>query len=166
MPLFKYLSDEEMRMGLTSAPAKLAASIGRAFKHGAGPLDKLKLIYLYFSLQLHVRMKLGFFLPFFATVRSTSGKKSRLYFQKADNFWAFDEIYMLEIYLPRYRGNEAVIFDLGANAGYASAYFAACYPDAKIYAVEPILTIWFRVSTNTGKSTFSYFKMVYLKITT
>jgi FkbM family methyltransferase len=30
-----------------------------------------------------------------------------------------------------------VIFDLGANVGYSSAYFLSCFPSAKVLAVEP-----------------------------
>ena len=33
--------------------------------------------------------------------------------------------------------DQKVILDLGANVGYASAYFASRYPDARILAVEP-----------------------------
>jgi FkbM family methyltransferase len=33
--------------------------------------------------------------------------------------------------------DQRVILDLGANVGYASAYFATRYPDARILAVEP-----------------------------
>ncbi|MCX6772871.1 MAG: FkbM family methyltransferase [Candidatus Micrarchaeota archaeon] len=124
-------------MGIFSAPAKLAHSIGLCLKHGIGPVDKLKLIYLYISLQARVRLKMGFFLPFYASVRSASGKRSRLYFSKADSFWAFDEIYLHEIYLPRTPQTPNAVFDLGANVGYASSYFAACYPEAKIFAIEP-----------------------------
>lgn len=124
-------------MGWVSAPAKAAKGIGRCMRHGIGITDKLKLLYLYACLQLQVRLKLRLLAPFWASVRSTSGKIARIYFSEPSNFWAFDEIFMLEIYLPRTRAKPGVIFDLGANVGYASSYLAACFPDAEIYAVEP-----------------------------
>jgi len=119
------------------AIGRLGRSIGLCMKHGVGPLDRLKLLYLYSCLQLRVRLGLSPFLPFWATVRSASGKKARICFSEPSNFWAFDEVFMLEIYLPRSGTKPKVIFDLGANVGYATAYLAACFPGAKIYAVEP-----------------------------
>lgn len=135
-PPFKYLSDEEMPIRM-SALGRLAKSMVLCLRHGIGPVDKLKLVYLYFCLQLRVRLGLSPFLPFRASVRSASGKTARLYFSEPENFWAFDEIFTLEIYLPRTRAKPLAIFDLGANVGYASSYFASCFPDAKIYAIEP-----------------------------
>jgi FkbM family methyltransferase len=48
----------------------------------------------------------------------------------------FYEVFALELYkLPE--KEVATILDIGANAGYASLYFAHFYPNARIIAVEP-----------------------------
>lgn len=48
-----------------------------------------------------------------------------------------DDLLFKQYYLFHGLKAPAVILDLGANVGYPSAHFAALYPDAKIYAVEP-----------------------------
>jgi FkbM family methyltransferase len=56
----------------------------------------------------------------------------------SDEF-VFDEIFVRHEYRPvceRLRRHQ-VILDLGANVGYASAFFASRFPDARIIAVEP-----------------------------
>jgi FkbM family methyltransferase len=51
----------------------------------------------------------------------------------------FDQIFVREEYAPACRQlrKPAFILDLGANVGYASAFFASRYPGARILAVEP-----------------------------
>ena len=50
----------------------------------------------------------------------------------------FDQIFVKEEYaLLRDLKDVSLIMDLGANVGYASAYFLSHYPDARVLAVEP-----------------------------
>jgi FkbM family methyltransferase len=56
----------------------------------------------------------------------------------SDEF-VFDEIFVRHEYRPicEHLRHHQVILDLGANVGYASAFFASRFPDARIIAVEP-----------------------------
>jgi len=51
----------------------------------------------------------------------------------------FDQIFVRQEYalVRDLLKEQQTILDLGANVGYASAYFATCYPSARILAVEP-----------------------------
>ena len=49
----------------------------------------------------------------------------------------FNQIFIGEAYDLPFVIPAKLIFDLGANVGYASVYFAHRYPDARIVAVEP-----------------------------
>jgi len=46
--------------------------------------------------------------------------------------------------------NATTIFDLGANVGYASIYFANKYPNAKIFALEPEINNYVIAQKNTA----------------
>jgi FkbM family methyltransferase len=48
------------------------------------------------------------------------------------------------------RGEPGIIFDLGANAGFATLYFSRRYPDARIFAVEPDPVTYERLEHNVG----------------
>src|SRR4051794_15464208 len=51
---------------------------------------------------------------------------------------AFHQIYILEEYrCLRNLENVSLVFDCGANVGFASAYFLSCFPKARVVAVEP-----------------------------
>ncbi|MGA1839243.1 MAG: FkbM family methyltransferase [bacterium] len=69
-----------------------------------------------------------------------NGKLICLYYRlsssDAEIFW---EIFVMNTYnLLGFLKDAKLVVDLGANIGFASAYFSACYPDAKIIAVEPL----------------------------
>lgn len=50
----------------------------------------------------------------------------------------FHQIFTVDEYCPlRDIPSPRVILDLGANVGYASAYFLSCFPEASVVAVEP-----------------------------
>lgn len=49
----------------------------------------------------------------------------------------FEEIFILDEYDFPVQGTPRLIFDIGANVGYTSIYFARKYPQARIFAVEP-----------------------------
>lgn len=52
--------------------------------------------------------------------------------------WTFEKIFISREYdIPLLRESPRTILDVGANVGYASAYFAARYPEARIIAIEP-----------------------------
>ena len=53
--------------------------------------------------------------------------------------YVFDQIFVRREYAPvcEYLVDPKFILDLGANVGFASAYFASRYPSARILAVEP-----------------------------
>ena len=53
--------------------------------------------------------------------------------------YVFDQLFVRKEYaaLCEYLNNPRFILDLGANVGFASAYFASRYPDARVLAVEP-----------------------------
>ncbi len=57
----------------------------------------------------------------------------------ASDEFVFDEIFVRHEYRPicEHLRHHEVILDLGANVGYASAFFASRFPDARIIAVEP-----------------------------
>ena len=51
---------------------------------------------------------------------------------------AFCQVFIYEEYLPlRALANVSLVLDLGANAGYSSAYFLSCFPNSRVVAVEP-----------------------------
>lgn len=58
--------------------------------------------------------------------------------ESSDEF-VFDEIFVRHEYRPvcEHLRHHQVILDLGANVGYASAFFASKFPDARVIAVEP-----------------------------
>jgi FkbM family methyltransferase len=50
----------------------------------------------------------------------------------------FEQIFIVHQYAcMRYIASPRLILDLGANVGYASAYFLSCFPTATVVAVEP-----------------------------
>jgi FkbM family methyltransferase len=50
----------------------------------------------------------------------------------------FEEIFVDEVYSSLTdRGKALLVLDLGANVGFASAYFLSCFPNARVVAVEP-----------------------------
>ena len=49
----------------------------------------------------------------------------------------FEEVFILDEYDFETAAHPEVIFDIGANVGYAAVYFAQRYPEARIIAVEP-----------------------------
>jgi FkbM family methyltransferase len=51
--------------------------------------------------------------------------------------YIFEEVFLLDEYDFQSAAEPRVIFDIGANVGYASVYFAEKYPGARIIAVEP-----------------------------
>jgi FkbM family methyltransferase len=53
-----------------------------------------------------------------------------------ENFKTFIDIFWHGEYAVQL-DNPKIVFDLGAHVGYASLYFAWCYPKAIIYAFEP-----------------------------
>tara|TARA_A100001037_G_scaffold304506_1_gene341518 strand:- start:43622 stop:44377 length:756 start_codon:yes stop_codon:yes gene_type:complete len=69
---------------------------------------------------------------------------------KSSDFKVFDEIFLKEQYdshlLPE---NPKVILDAGANIGLSSIYFAARFPDSKIFALEPENSNYEILSKNT-----------------
>lgn len=64
--------------------------------------------------------------------------KHPVYFRgiNSDKFM-FRQIFIKREYDFKVNSNPKVIFDLGANVGYASIYFANRFPEAKIIALEP-----------------------------
>ena len=56
---------------------------------------------------------------------------------KTTDLYAFDQIFIEEEYKLPIKIKPKLIIDAGANAGYASYYFAQTYPNAQIIAVEP-----------------------------
>jgi len=53
------------------------------------------------------------------------------------DFSVFRQIFMNDEYGLELDGTPQVIFDIGANIGLASLYFAHRFPDSRIYALEP-----------------------------
>jgi FkbM family methyltransferase len=51
--------------------------------------------------------------------------------------YIFEEVFLLDEYDFQAGAEPQVIFDIGANVGYTSVYFAEKYPGARIIAVEP-----------------------------
>ena len=55
----------------------------------------------------------------------------------ASDPFIFEEVFILDEYDFPVQGEPGLIFDIGANVGYTSIYFARKYPEARILAVEP-----------------------------
>ena len=60
----------------------------------------------------------------------------------------FRQVFLEEQYRTDWDLHPKVIVDAGANIGCASVYFAMCYPEAKIIALEPELTNFDLLCTN------------------
>ncbi len=71
------------------------------------------------------------------TIKGPGGEIT-VQFEDYRDFKTFREVFFEEQYqLPINPDNVEMIVDLGANVGYATAYFFLKYPNAKILAVEP-----------------------------
>ncbi|MBU1292537.1 FkbM family methyltransferase [Patescibacteria group bacterium] len=64
-------------------------------------------------------------------------KKFRLVLRSSVELALIREIFLDDEYKHETVQDAETIFDVGANIGMASIYFACIYPDAKIYAFEP-----------------------------
>jgi FkbM family methyltransferase len=56
---------------------------------------------------------------------------------------------LIKLHFPEYR--PAVIFDVGANIGSSCAAFARVFPDADIYAFEPVASVYRKLQVRVGK---------------
>jgi FkbM family methyltransferase len=65
------------------------------------------------------------------------GRIGRITFKTLADIWVLKDVLIDREYDRPYPGSPAVIVDLGANIGIASAYFAARYPRALVHAIEP-----------------------------
>lgn len=81
---------------------------------------------------------------------------------KEENFMTLDEKW-LKVVENEFRGNQykidsldlgdaKVIFDVGANIGFFSIYMAKAYPNARIYAFEPVAENYAHLCWNLGKA--------------
>ncbi|KFO68032.1 hypothetical protein ER57_06875 [Smithella sp. SCADC] len=67
-----------------------------------------------------------------------SALKHKVWFRGIYSDYAiFEQIFIEQQYRLTLDINATTIFDLGANVGYASVFFAHKYPSAKIFALEP-----------------------------
>jgi FkbM family methyltransferase len=66
------------------------------------------------------------------------GLKHPVYFRKnSTDFVVLYSILLAKSYRVTISKPPKIIIDAGANVGYASVYFANCFPEATIYAIEP-----------------------------
>ena len=63
----------------------------------------------------------------------------------------FLQIFLKEEYFYSYDKNIHTIVDAGANAGYATIYFASLFPNAEIIAIEPELENFKLLTKNTKR---------------
>ena len=68
---------------------------------------------------------------------SFAGRRLRLYLATAGDLSVFNEVFVDDGYGEPRLDAPATILDLGANIGLATLSFAARYPDARIYCLEP-----------------------------
>ena len=68
---------------------------------------------------------------------SFAGRRLRLYLATAGDLSVFNEVFVDDGYGEPRLAAPATILDLGANIGLATLSFAARYPDAHIYCLEP-----------------------------
>jgi FkbM family methyltransferase len=72
------------------------------------------------------------------TCLQLSALKHKVWFRGIYSDYAiFEQIFIEHQYRLPLDINATTIFDLGANVGYASVYFANKFPNAKIFALEP-----------------------------
>jgi FkbM family methyltransferase len=72
------------------------------------------------------------------TCLQLSALKHKVWFRGLYSDYAiFEQIFIEQQYHLPLDINATTIFDLGANVGYASIYFANKFPNAKIFALEP-----------------------------
>jgi len=125
---------------ITAKGKKLASFFISGFQMGNGLNEKLKLIYLF------LRWKVLLYFPFLSgMVRRPSkieivfnGKVLRLEIPDDLSFsQVLFEIFVRRDYEVQFPGPPQIIFDVGAQFGLASAYYASLFPEAKIFAFEP-----------------------------
>ncbi len=72
------------------------------------------------------------------TCLQLSALKHKVWFRGiCSDYTIFEQIFIEQQYHLPLEINATTIFDLGANVGYASIYFANKFPNAKIFALEP-----------------------------
>jgi len=80
-----------------------------------------------------------------------SALKHKVWFRGICSDYAiFEQIFIEQQYHLPLEINATTIFDLGANVGYASIYFANKYPNAKIFALEPEINNYVIAQKNTA----------------
>jgi FkbM family methyltransferase len=97
-------------------------------------------------------------MPVKRRVPSLRSRQIRVELASAGAFWfsdrselrALEEVFVLGEYDVPLPSEPEVIVDLGANAGQASLFFRARYPDARIIAVEPDPSTFRHLERNLG----------------
>jgi FkbM family methyltransferase len=94
---------------------------------------KLKILFTW----LRINFKFIFFSKLFKL------KKERIFGYRVDAFnystirFLFEEIFYRNEYLFTSKNKKPIIFDCGANIGFATIFFKWLYPESEIYAFEP-----------------------------
>lgn len=122
-------------------------------KLGQGFRDRFRLASLVFwpFVQKKLRMLGIVVAPSFRVHVLIKGKEFFLHLEGLhDEITLLSEIFIEECYRTDEIKNPSLIIDAGANIGFASIYFAAKYPSATIYAVEPDPSNFERLKRNVG----------------
>jgi FkbM family methyltransferase len=86
-------------------------------------------------------------------IKFSSKKLAQPIFMNAKNayFTPFDQIFLSEDYAIDFPVAPKVIFDCGANIGFASVWFKTKFPEAKVFAIEPADSNFELLKKNTEK---------------
>jgi len=126
--------------------------------------DRLSFFKLFlFSFLSPTLHRFGVSIPSMTVVLSRFGGKARLFLKDYRTLMSLREIFIDGVYDVDTTGDVDIIFDVGANAGIVSIFFALKYPRARIFSVEASPRIFRVLEKNTKQ--FPHIKLINCAVT-
>lgn len=115
---------------------------------GAGLIDKTVLFFGFVWSSLNKKINILPILTFTADIKLFGRTAKCSLFNRFD-FEVFWDIFVDKEYNVELNNPPKVIIDLGSNVGYSVIFFKLKYPEARVYACEPIRETYQRLQANT-----------------